>query len=169
MQNQIDNQLYDIYPVWHVPFWQTQWFVIGVSALILIVCIAALLLIVRKIKARKLQKSPWDKALMACDSLEKDHMHAYEGKEFYLALTIIIKDYLHRRYGFDVHSKTDEELIAYLNALHFNKELVEQLHAVMQGVVTIKFANAAAMQEQMKRDLATTRLFIKKTIPTAQH
>lgn len=43
------NGLYDIYPLWHVPFWQTTWFYGAVMTIIALIFLVSMFLIFKKL------------------------------------------------------------------------------------------------------------------------
>lgn len=157
--------LYDIYGGVHVPFWQTRIFLYGVTASFFLLIILIIWLITQRKK--QLPAYAWTKALDKIEALKNSQRAVVEhGKEFYGALTDIIKNYLQERYGYESIGKTDEELIQYLQQNHFSKDLIEILQEIFLGITIIKFANAQAAQEQIDRDMQRTILFIKRTIPS---
>lgn len=158
------EQLYDIYSTWHMPWWQSAWMYCLLGGVILCVGVAALLYVLR-IRRRRAIK-PWDKALIALNRLHEQGLTTVvHSKEFYTALTILLKTYLQDRYGFNLVGTTDEEIMVYLERQSFDPSLLESLRAIFNGSVIIKFANASAIKEQIECDFAASREFIYKTIP----
>lgn len=157
--------LFDIYGAVHIPFWQTKAFYYGVIVTLGILLIVIAWLVIKRKKKPKLPL--WTLAITDIEALKKDNLAtASKGKEFYGALTGILKRYLHDRYAFDSIGKTDEELIEYLNKQQFSPEMAEMLQEIFLGVTIIKFANAQAAQEQIDRDMQRSVLFVKRTIPS---
>lgn len=166
--NDTAQQLYDIYPLWHVPFWQTTFF----YGLVIFFIAAAIVSVVyyfwkkHRSKIRPMRPA-WERALGELRALEQKKIITKEdGKEFYFALTNIIKRYMHERYHMPVVGKTDDEFIAYLKESNQLPEFIEILHDIAQGCLYIKFANEQAMQDQIARHVAASILIITKTIPT---
>lgn len=158
--------LYDIYPQWHVPFWHTTPFYIGVGSLLLALAAFAGWRAYRKYKLKKDSLASWDIALAQIDYLQKNNYAKVErGKEFYCALTNVLKKYMHERYGFDPREKTDQEFLRYVEEQEFTALFMQDLAALFEGSTIIKFANARAAQQQIDQDVATAISFIKKTIP----
>lgn len=160
--------LYENYGLWHVPFWQTREFKIGVYVFLglLVLCIIAL--IVKKYCAYRRRKklSVWDQALAELAQLKKDHkIDILHGKEFYTTTCAILKKYLHDRFGYDVMGKTDDEVIEYLRSHHQDDQMLEDIKSILQGGVIIKFANAQAGQEQIEGDYSRAVAIIRRTIP----
>ena len=160
--------LYENYGLWHVPFWQTQKFkmVAQICLFLIIVCIV-ILLIKKYLAYRKRKKVPlWDQALFELTRLKKEHkIDVVHGKEFYATISAVLKKYFHDRFGYELMGKTDDEAVAYLKNNHKDEHMLEEIKAVLQGGVIIKFANAQAAQEQMEQDYVRIVGIIKRTIP----
>lgn len=168
MQEQSINELglYDIYVTWHVPFWHTFPFYMFISSIFLIFIVAIGWYFYKKYKLRKKFVSSWESALSQIDYLQKNNYANIErSKEFYCALTSILKRYMHERYGFDTREKTDQEFLRYLEEQGFSTLFIQDFIAIFEGSATIKFANTLAAQQQIDHDLAAAISFIKKTIP----
>ena len=162
-----ETGLYENYGIWHTPFWQTTTFYIICYVLIAILIIALFLFFLKKYRARKAQKSipSWDVALQELEQLKKSNMVTVaQGKQFYLAITAIIKRYFEKRFGYDVLGKTDKEVITYLKNKKVASELLQNLEAILGGSVVIKFANAQAAQDKINEDFDRSIMIIKCTI-----
>jgi len=159
------TELYDIYGVWHVPFWQTKPFIIGIWCVAILIALALLYLFVRFLKTRKRLLKPWEWANQELDALWKRRGFTREdGKRFYSQLTEIIKTYVEKRYGYQVLSATDIEFLAYMQDRNFEPALLEDLKQIFEGVQEIKFANLDTIPENIERDFALSKAFIAKTI-----
>ena len=164
-----EQGLYDIYGTWHVPFWQTKAFYYGVGLIGLLILFASLYIIIKKLCSQKRTKTSWDHALDELEQLRKNKVISAErGKEFYFAVTDILKRYLQARFEYTTQGKTDEELLHYLEKSDFPRDLLTDLRTIFSGSTTIKFANVQALQEQIEQDLERSFSFIKKTTPTNQ-
>jgi len=157
--------LFDIYKPWHVPFWHTTPFYVALALGILGLLILAWFVYKNYFRRAPLESS-WQKALAAIERLRSNNKATAEhGKEFYYALTSILKRYMHERYGFEGREKTDQEFLQYLEEQKFTPLFMHDFTQIFEGSTIIKFANAAAAQQQIDRDLAAAISFIKKTIP----
>lgn len=170
-----ENELFDIEPLWHVPFWQTpQFFWVVVSVGICLVLIIVLV-IFKKWYFKKRIQLPWERALADLAYLkENNQVSVRYGKEFYCALTRIIKVYLHDRYNLDVVSVTDEELRTMLDQYSALESdipslLVTRVHEVMDGMVFIKFANQNAAQKKIEDDFCRVEQIIQDSIPKSKN
>lgn len=160
--------LYENYGLWHTPFWQTQKFQLMMEIGGCVVALIVIAILIKKYRAYKKRKklSSWDQALLDLRILKRDNKVSVEhGKEFYLAISALLKKYLHERFGYDVLGKTDAEVVRYLEERHPDAALVEEINALLQGGVIIKFANAQAAQGQIEHDYVRAVAIIQRTIP----
>lgn len=163
-----ERGLYGIYSTWHVPFWQTKAFYVTLIVLgSMLLTVMGFMLIRWILKYRQKRPiAPWDQALQKLATLELHPCISKEdGKRLYSALSYEMKQYMHRRYSYDVRWKTDEELISFLEKHEFPESLLADLNEIMMGSQLVKFANIDVIQEQTKRHLAISKAFIRKTIP----
>lgn len=166
----VQQHLYQIYGMWHVPWWQTDWWLYGCILVALLGLIALVVwYITKKIVGKKRILSPWERALQELQEVQKQgFVSVVYSKEFYTALTHILKTYLHARYGFDIATKTDDEAIALLEKSSFPQELLQPIRTIFHGSSAIKFAHACAIKTQIEQDFAVSRDIIYKTIPVVQ-
>jgi hypothetical protein len=160
--------LYENYGLWHVPFWQTQQFYLAVKLFAIAVILLVVVLFVRRYLAyRKKKQLPlWEQAITDVRQLkENGKVSAEHGKEFYGVVSVLLKKYLYDRFGYDVIGKTDTEVIEYLHNKHQDEQIVEDIKALLQGGVIIKFANAQAAQMQIEHDYVRSIAIIQRTIP----
>ncbi len=164
--------LFGIYGQWHVPFWQTKLFIGAIISLVTLMMLVLAVFAIRwYLKKRRIaRETPWDYALAKVAGLE---MHPcvtkQDGKQLYGTLSYEMKQYVYKRYGYDVKWKTDEELISFLERHEFPEHLLADLREIMMGSSLVKFANIDVIQETTKRHLALTRTFIKKTVPQSSN
>lgn len=160
-------ELYDIYSLWHIPFWQRDWFKMLVALVVLIIGLLCAWYVYKRFFKKKPAPIPaWQKALQELEQLKeysietKDH-----GKQFYFHITDILKRYIAARFNLNIQAKTDEELVAYLQNQEVLPLVKDGIKDIAQGCVYIKFANQHAMQEQIKRHLSLGFDLVKQTIP----
>lgn len=164
----MEQKLHDIYDVWHVPFWQRSWFYWSVWACIFVLVIFVIGIVICNYRSRKkkIAVAPWDAALQSLGVLQQKPITTTEqGSNLYAALTQLLKKYLHQRYGFDIESKTDDEVIVYLEHHNFDPLLLADIREIFEGSVYIKFAHVHVMQEHIEKDLKRSSAFIQATIP----
>lgn len=161
------KDFFDIFGVWHAPWWQHPVFLYALYALCLLFIIFLIWRFVSTILKRKKKLSAWEIALKELAILENsDIMNEQFGRNFYSRLTIIIKQYLVGRFGFDVYGCTDREVLVLLDEqVLFPRELVPLIQEIFDHASHIKFANAASVVEQMRQDIALSTRLVKETIP----
>jgi len=165
----LSEQLYDIYGVWHIPFWQRSWFVWGVGITVIVILLTLVWLIVRayRTKKEKEQVSYWDYTLHELTQLKKQGVVTSEqGKLFYVRLTGLLKKYIQSRYRYDLTGKTDTEVIVYLQQIGFDPPLLAELKTIFEGGVIIKFAPVQAIRQQIESDWGQSIAFVQKTMPS---
>lgn len=159
--------LYENYGLWQVPFWQKDSFKVACTVAGVVLCLVLIFLCVRVYKNYKKRKklSAWDQALFDLEALNKNQkVHVVHGKEFYLAVSDILKKYLTARFKYDVLAMTDAEVVEYLKVHHGDPVIVGEIETVLHGGVIIKFANVQAAQEQINQDYERVVEIIKSTI-----
>lgn len=163
-----ETGLYENYGLWHTPFWQTETFYVivkvcaGIAVLVLFVVLYKLYIAYKKRK----KISAWDSALRDLQTLhELQRISIIPAKEFYITLSSIIKTYLYNRFGYDVLSKTDEEIVIYLQEKRCDQGIIDGIRELLQGSIAVKFANASVAQERMADAYNRTLSLIKNSIP----
>ena len=160
------SQLYDIYGMCHIPFWQRAGFQIFVVGSILFFIVLIGFLLFRRYRKRK-KVSAWTAALHALDDMGRsDLMNPSQAKQFYLNLTALLKRYFSQRYKTDVRGKTDDEMVTFLHKTSMPQSVLMLVQEVAQGGVIIKFANGKTVCNQMEQDLHRSVTIITKTIPS---
>lgn len=158
--------LFDIQGTWHVPLWQTRMFYWGVLSFLCVILGIVLIRMVIRYRAKKAQLPLWEQSILELETLKKGGIvSANHSKEFYLALTQIIKKYLQGRYGIECLGKTDDELLAHLTSIGFEPQAFSELQSIFSGMLDSKFANIQGVQERVERDWQRSIAFIRLTIP----
>ncbi len=149
------------YPPWYQPLWVKVLLALGVGMVI------GCLLYWFVVRRRKVVKTAWEWAL---DSLKACNLDACETKNdyklLYFAMTSTLKQYFFKRYVWDTLDKTDDELVAYLKEKKFDAGLTQELHKMLEGAQTIKFANEDVIKIQAETDLKRAQAIVIHTIPT---
>lgn len=160
-------ELYPMYGLWKQPWWQTSWFFYVVSSIGTIFALGLFWLLVRWYHQRKRRKTPWDLALARLADLQL--MLAKQpdipSKEIYIRITIIIKNYLYSHYAFNVESKTDDELIEFLEQTSLDQALITILQEMVKNSTEAKFAQQQLDASIATRDIQSCIQLIRKTIP----
>lgn len=160
--------LYENYGLWHIPIWQTEKFQLIVMIIAALSSFVVIMFLVRKyIQYRKRKRlSLWDQALADLNQLKTAHkVDVMYGKEFYVTVSALLKKYFYDRFGYDVMGKTDDEMIQYLQEHYPDTQSIDDMKALLQGSVVIKFANVQAAQEQIDHDYVRSIAIITRTIP----
>ncbi len=168
MNEQFDaNGLYDIYSVWHLPFWQTRAFFLSVGILsALTICLCVWLIYRFVVRKQQKGRPAWQVALEALKQLQaKSYENKEEGKYTYFELSHVLKKYLAARYSIPIESQTDQELLASLEESQLPPVVKETLIGLGHGVELIKFANQEAVQEQIQRDINQAMQMVMETMP----
>ena len=161
------SQFYDIYGIWHVPWWQRP-MVKNIGWVVCIILLMAFFVyIIKKFLGRQKRLAPWQVALKDLASLgTPDMLNESASKIFYTKLTAIIKQYICERYGFDIYGKTDREILAWLDdQVLFAHDLIPVLQEIFDHAGQTKFANISGIVGSMERDLALSMRLIKETMP----
>ena len=84
-------------------------------------------------------------------------------KQFYFALSAILRRYIERRYEIPAAEMTTEELLPNVDRLPLNGELAQPLKDFCRRADPIKYAGAGAVQDRMAKDLSFARDFVRQT------
>ena len=166
------KQFYDIYGFSYTPFWQSGWFWQNMSIIILSLVLVTVYL-VKKARSERLPRAatllPWDWAIKEFSLLAPEEYESKEAyKTFYFHLTLVLKSYFHKRYGWALEDKTDDELLSYLRYKKFDQLVLQELAGVLHGAGSVKFANMDALPLQAKNDLSVARNIVLKTAPSSE-
>jgi hypothetical protein len=165
------DEFYDIYGLWHIPWWQQPIVkIVGVVAAGIFLLVL-LVYILKKLTSRKKRLSAWEIAKRDLAILgTPDMLNELTAKIFYSQLTTVVKQYMCNRYGFDIVGKTDREILTFLDEqVVFPRDLMSIVDDIFGHASQIKFANSVGIVEQMQSDLALSMRFIKETIPLQSH
>ncbi|MEJ2158030.1 MAG: DUF4381 family protein [Desulfobacteraceae bacterium] len=110
--------------------------------------------------------APDQEALAALDALTDETGLA--PRQFYFRLSAILRRYIERRYHFPAAEMTTEELLPHLDRLPLDSHLAQTFKAFCREADPIKFAGAASRREQVERNLAFCRDFVRSTTTVSQ-
>jgi hypothetical protein len=155
-------ELYDIYDVWHTPWYKTMYFYGFVG----IVCVTVLYLVYRWYANRKVPihtLSPQEHALKILEKLKKG---SYENHQIaYSILTHTLKAYLESYYKISLVGQTDVEFLETIATFHHSSpSLMNDLKTIFEGVAFIKFAGQAAQKEQFRKACELAENIINSSI-----
>lgn len=162
-------ELYEIYGLWHVPFWQRTWFKISIFIFFCALVGIIIYFLIKKYKQRTVQLPAWQIALNALDQLKKLQIPAHSA-QYYAALTHLLKVYISDRFGIDVRSLTDQQMCDYIDQQLAYDQYKEHLKQIFSAGQLIKFAHHDALENQMIDDLQHAQDFIQvsKEVEKAQ-
>ena len=153
---------YEIYGYYYSSLWESMWFKILIISLV--ICVLGVLFFWLWWNKKNKKLAPWDWALAELSKFSiKKFSNQEEYKDFYFALTSIVKSYLSKRYGWSVESKTDSELIKWLEKQKFDREIIDMLSKIAEGASWIKFANADVLRSQAEADLQSVLTMVNRT------
>lgn len=160
-------KFYENYDYYYIPFWQTRGFVLLFIAFVLLCVVVGGMWYYLRFRARDAvlkQLTPGQWALQKLSQLSPEQCASPEAfKKFYFDLTNIVKVYLHKRYGWPVLDKTDNELLEFVQKNQFDRALVKDLRTVFSGALYIKFAGQDALRTQAERDRDLMCALVMKT------
>lgn len=160
------EQLYDIYLQWHVPFWQTSFFFYTIL-IIGILFIATLIgMLVRYYMQKKYTDSYVSVAQKSLDQLQKSTLYTPDqASAFYAALVMILKKYITAHYGIDCVSATDQECLTIVRIHVHNDALHDLLQQILEGTLLVRFAQGDRLLRMMQEDMQKAYDLITLTQP----
>lgn len=150
----------EIYSIWYEPFWQTQAFYALAGVVILIILLSIFLLIKKKFDKKVNEKLSVDDILKKLGRLSQK-VQNQESLEFYRELIFLLKKFIFIQYGHDYFSKTEQELMEFLEAQNLSEEFVVNIKILMNNASNIKFANADISNSKMEEDLSKSINLVK--------
>jgi flagellar biosynthesis/type III secretory pathway M-ring protein FliF/YscJ len=163
MNESLNEQgLYDIYGHSYVPFWQTAAFKITLMAAgILLLFLVAYFIIKKLFINRELCAA--QKALKALEALKQKKIQSREdAHEAYFTITNILKRFFQVHYGIPFESMTDLEMVELLKKTDFPVEHVSPLGDMIEASIGVKYAQEAALQQDVSRDIARSIALITR-------
>ena len=160
-------EFYEIYDYYYQPLLQRSYVRYPLLIFSLLFLALIIFFLIRYLRKKQKQKNilPWIWATEKLNQLKLDQCETKSDiKKFYFDLTLIIKEYLNKRFDLDTVDKTDEELIIYLETKNFDDALLETIKNISKEALYIKFANEEALKVQAKKDLDSAYQLVKKTI-----
>ena len=162
MQQPEQPKLYDIYGVEYTfPWYLQSWFMYCVIG---IVVLFIGYFVYRWYSTRKKLELPYHQQILSQLDVLQEADWSKNHKQFYIALTALLKQYLQHRFTKQFVGTTDSECLELLRSDKFIPEwLVERFKNLIDGIMFVKFANAQAAQERMQKDLDSVRSIISAT------
>lgn len=153
-------ELFDIYDIWYEPSWFIRYWKIIALLGISMVCIAIALWFYKKKMTHK--KTCWEHALERLAQLKTVH----KSSLFYCDLTTILKEYLMNRYQLDLVSKTDWEIVQYLDCEEkLPPSIIHDLKKIFGTTTEMKFAHQKIGVNALQDDLLISVKIVQNSIP----
>lgn len=175
---QIDStsqSIYDVKPQWNLPFrfgevsGYAQW---GVLALVLLLAAAYALKRYLESRGKRLgdlfrPSPPQPPHVVAIKALEALHHQKLwqnnKHKQYYSALTDILRTYVAARWGFGAMEMTSDEIIETMRAEELPDKARMDLTAILRDADLVKFAKATPEAEQNEADYLKAYYFVEET------
>ncbi len=155
----LNDQLYDIYGHWHVPFWQTRIFIVSLLILLIILAIALIIFIVKKYFKKQL--TPAQHALQVINFLKSKKINTrQDAHEVYFTLTDTLKIFFQHYYQRPFVHLTDQEMIEALNKINFPVHLLQPLEALVESSAAVKYAAGHDLQDNVTKHLQSSEQII---------
>ena len=175
---QIDStsqSIYDVKPQWNLPFrfgevsGYAQW-----GALALVLLLAAAYALKRYLESRGKRlgdlfrpSPPQPPHVVAIKALEALHHQKLwqnnKHKQYYSALTDILRTYVAARWGFGAMEMTSDEIIEAMRAEELPDKARMDLTAILRDADLVKFAKATPDAEQNEADYLKAYYFVEET------
>lgn len=175
---QIDStsqSIYDVKPQWNLPFrfgevsGYAQW-----GALALVLLLAAAYALKRYLESRGKRlgdlfrpSPPQPPHVVAIKALEALHHQKLwqnnKHKQYYSALTDILRTYVAARWGFGAMEMTSDEIIETMRAEELPDKARMDLTAILRDADLVKFAKATPDAEQNEADYLKAYYFVEET------
>jgi hypothetical protein len=168
MQQQPQLELYPIYGLWHVPFWQRSWFIMVALVVALFLFSVCIYLILKRYRAKKIILPSWQIALNRLQELKAEELLLPDMSErYYVHLTSLLKNYISDQFGVNVRSLTDDQMCAYIDQKIPYADYKEGLKRIFTAGLFIKFANQSAIEKQMIDDWQHAWQFVMVSRPVS--
>lgn len=153
-----------------MPFsWQDMKGLFGMSLLLVFMLVFMTYVVIQLHNNRPLLKylrkpvlPPHLWAMKKIDKLKVAHTATTDAKEYYSALTDVIRHYIERRYGFNALEMTSQEIISRLNAFH-DATSVQELKELFYTADLAKFAKLQTQLDENDTNLLRAVDFINAT------
>ena len=85
------------------------------------------------------------------------------GRHFYYRLSLILREYIKKKYNMNATEMTTEELLPRIEALKFESDLVRGIGEFVYSSDCIKFSAKPADMKNMERHFEFVKNFVKRT------
>ncbi|MEG1586079.1 MAG: hypothetical protein RR346_04320 [Bacteroidales bacterium] len=168
------KEFYDIKPIKQAPFvfMDYYWTILGI--LIILFVLVWSLYFYKRWKYRKdhpkeaahmlPELPPFEAAMKALDSLKEQKLwQKGMEKEYYTALTDILRTYIDGRFHVNAMEMTSGEILHAMRKENAPKEVVERLKQVLELADFVKFAKLRPGYDENEMSMANAQMFIEQT------
>lgn len=156
------DQLYDIYDISYQPFWKTGWCKLLIAAVVGAILVAFLVALWRLYESRMKKLSFEQHVRARLDEMERYYAVSRQAAPFYASLTELLKEYLEKKFQLAARSKTDQELLSYIQESHLPENLVHDIRILLEKAYAIKFAGVQSSQIDVHRYVEHMRGIVNK-------
>ena len=159
-------ELYDIYGMWHVPFWQRPFFLKVIAIMLFFLLFIGISFAIRWfLKKRVKSLSAPEKALKDIAYLKEQYLKKEtKTSEVYGLLLRSMKSFFYAQYGINMLSKTDDESIPFLQDLSLSDTVKEKLEELFKRSAVIKFSFMQISDEHVLSDLDFCSAVIQESV-----
>jgi hypothetical protein len=159
--------LYDIYDIYHVPFWHESWFlsciVVSFCVVVFIFSLAASIIFYRKAQNVVIVDA-WVELLQKMQSIRPSgHATFKDCQKFYDCLTQILKNCLQARYCLIPYGATDQEIYVSILCTDTCTSDVASILSILERGIAVKFAGDSGLHDQCENDYLLVHNFIVST------
>lgn len=160
-----DKDVKDVFsPLWIYPAAKTVLLYVMLALLLAAVAVIAWKLLKKVRRTIQLMRmSPRERALHdLAELLAKDLVAKNQVKEFYLELTLIVRQYIERAHAIRAPEQTTEEfLTAVSRAPQFKPDVVRKLQSFLEAADLVKFAAYHPAPDAIDRAAGTAREYVE--------
>lgn len=160
------HELYDIYGMWHVPFWQRPYFLKIIAIMFFALLFLGAYFVIRWfLKKRTKPVSASEKVLKEITCLKGKYLNKeVKTSEVYGLLLRSMKSFFSAQYGVEMLSKTDDESIPFLQDLSLSDTVKEKLEELFKRSAVIKFSFMQISDEHVLSDLDFCSAVIQESV-----
>lgn len=158
------TDIHDIKPLEKIGINLDVYVYLVMSAIVLAVLVAALVYLNRRKKKPPVFLdfiSPEDAAMKVLANLSG--LMNSNGKQFYYKISVVLREYVQKKFNVDATQMTTEELLPRIEALKLDSDLVQGIREFVHSSDPIKFAGQPPDIKNMKRHFEFVKDFVKKT------
>lgn len=162
----MENLVLDLenYDLWYQPFWKTNIFYLIILLNFILVGLILFFYFKRTVK-QEINPNTIPGILEKLYLMRAGEDFTEDScKSFYIELTLHLKQFLSLHIGTDFNSKTEQEIVDYLNDNNFSQNFIQTIKDMVLGASGVKFANKKAAILQMNSDIEKIIKLIKESI-----